>query len=195
MKVATLQSEGRNLGERCYTVCRTGPDLLAARPAFWLVRRTWIRWTRFVPQTLARVLLVPFVASSIVADAGAGNLHPIDWPDVLIETALTLSLVAILNGLADRTWSLNSYAPTSRALRTVRRVLDYRGGYFVISTLILGITVGLSPGAYGTWASVVTVVSYYLGLYCTTMGRPNPPAKKVRERLVVRLPRLARSWS
>lgn len=192
MRIILITGDGP---ERCFALCRSGPDAVVTRACFSIVRRTWLRWTRFTPQTFARVLMAPLIAANI-ADAwidGEFDHHLGGSLSLVITATITLFLVWILNRLADATAGLNEEQPPLRALMAVDSALRIRGLYACIVLFLIGFTTGFNPTSVQSWMSNVSLIIWVLAYFSLTMGRTAPPAKKQRERFTIRLPHLARA--
>jgi hypothetical protein len=192
VKLNLIHDDGKgNHNRRAFMWCGGPVDRTVGRVAFFVVRKTWIRYTRFTAQTLARCLLAPYLGCQVSELGIQHDLSPPNWFGLASTILFGVVIVAWVNRWADRTSELNSYHPTLGAIVTAYGMTRIRGILVVVS-FTLGVAF-LATGSGFTASNLVgeagTMV-YGLALYCVTIGRPEPPAKKVRERTPWRLPHL-----
>jgi hypothetical protein len=169
---------------------RVGLDRAVSRLAFALVCRTWIRWTRRTPQQLVRALTVLFAVAQIWNLEASHIIKPLDLAQVVPDVALLLFVGFYLDRLSHRTNGLNSYDPPLSAAIAAGEILGRRS--FTLWLVVAAVVedAGFNPTSLAAWTSCAGLFVWAFAYLVLTMGRPQLPEKKVRERRQLRLPRL-----
>jgi len=165
-------------------------DAAVMKMAVPIMSHTWIRYTRFTPQLLSRLLMVPYLAGQLSYLYLAGFFKDGgDWPWLIILLPLALVMATMIERWSRRLEPLNSIEISMDTLWHASAVGRTR-------PFIVGVNIGVIFGLFfnmglATIGLVEANVCLLLAWCYLTCGRPVLPKKKERKPFHIRLPRLS----
>lgn len=186
-----LVPDGRGKEDALYWLVYGRIDRFVMRRVAFVLKRTWVRFTRRTPQQLGRWLMVPYVILQLMwleanHDFGA---HP-DVPMVIFNMALACIVGWCVENWSRRLDSLSSTSPTHGAFLTAKSIAKYRPILPLWTCAAVVLFIAKPGAALGISIATNTVATF--SWYVLTIGRPWPRAKKARKSYHLHLPRLNR---